>query len=284
MGRLVREGMEQGAVGLSSGLDYIPSRYADTEELIALCREMAPFGGVYVTHMRRYDPEGVRGSMDEVFRIGREAGVAVHISHFNSRADLALPKVDAGRAEGIDVTYRPVLLPGRQLDPGHGDACRRLGAGRRRGRDRCAACATRPCANGCASAFATRARHWRRSASATWPHPSTGSYEGQTLDEAAPRQPGRSVGEFICDVLVGLGHGGRLRRAAPQAHRGGRAAADAPPGDDGRQRRHLHRQPPAPARLRLLRPLPGPSRPRRAPGRWSRPCSTWPPTPPGASG
>jgi N-acyl-D-amino-acid deacylase len=97
--------MEQGAVGLSTGLDYIPSRYADTEELIALCREMADSGGVYVTHQRRYDPEGVIASMDEVYRIGRESGVAVHISHFNSRADIVLPKVDAGRTEGLDVTY-----------------------------------------------------------------------------------------------------------------------------------------------------------------------------------
>src|SRR5262249_27779628 len=105
MDRLVREAMEQGAVGLSSGLDYIPSRYADTEELIALCRAIAPFGGVYVTHMRRYDPEGVLGAMDEVERIGREAGVAVHISHFNSRAELVLPKLDAARADSIDVTY-----------------------------------------------------------------------------------------------------------------------------------------------------------------------------------
>ncbi len=105
MARLVQEGMEQGAVGLSSGLDYIPSRYADTDELIALCRAITPYGGVYVTHMRRYDPEGVLGSMDEVFRIGREADVAVHISHFNSRAELVLPKLDAGRAQGIDVTY-----------------------------------------------------------------------------------------------------------------------------------------------------------------------------------
>ncbi len=64
-----------------------------------------PIDGVYVTHMRRYDPEGVLGSMDEVFRIGREAGVPVHISHFNSRAELVLPKIDAGRADGIDVTY-----------------------------------------------------------------------------------------------------------------------------------------------------------------------------------
>jgi N-acyl-D-amino-acid deacylase len=105
MRRLVREGMEQGAVGLSSGLDYIPSRYADTEELIALCEEIAPFGGVYVTHMRRYDPAGLDGSMDEVFRIGQEADVAVHVSHFNVQAALGLAKLDAGRAGGVDATF-----------------------------------------------------------------------------------------------------------------------------------------------------------------------------------
>ncbi|NBO92026.1 MAG: D-aminoacylase [Planctomycetia bacterium] len=105
MRRLVRDGMEQGAVGLSSGLDYIPSRYAAEEELSALCEEIAPFGGVYVTHMRRYDPDGVTISMDEVYNIGRSAGCGVHISHFNSRADLVIPKLDAGRADGVDVTF-----------------------------------------------------------------------------------------------------------------------------------------------------------------------------------
>ena len=50
-------------------------------------------------------PQGVLESMDEVYRIGREGGVPVHISHFNSRAEIVLPKVDAGRAEGIDVSY-----------------------------------------------------------------------------------------------------------------------------------------------------------------------------------
>ncbi len=105
MGQLVREGIEQGAVGLSTGLDYIPSRHASTEELIALCREMAAYDGVYVTHQRRYDPEGVLASMDEVYRIGRESGVPVHISHFNSQAEIVLPKIDAGRRQGIDVTY-----------------------------------------------------------------------------------------------------------------------------------------------------------------------------------
>ena len=47
----VRQAMEEGAIGLSTGLDYIPSRYAETDELIALCQEIAPFGGIYVTHI-----------------------------------------------------------------------------------------------------------------------------------------------------------------------------------------------------------------------------------------
>lgn len=105
MKHLVREAMEQGAVGLSSGLDYIPSRYADTQELAELCTEITPFGGVYVTHMRRYDAEGVIESMNEVFQIGRHAGCAVHISHFNCKADLALPHFDDAQRQGLDATY-----------------------------------------------------------------------------------------------------------------------------------------------------------------------------------
>jgi N-acyl-D-amino-acid deacylase len=105
MRRVVRRAMEEGAVGLSSGLDYIPSRYAETEELAELCRELAPFGGVYVTHMRGYAPDTVLGAMDEVFRIAREAGVPALISHFNSRAELVLPHLDAARAAGLDVTF-----------------------------------------------------------------------------------------------------------------------------------------------------------------------------------
>jgi len=105
MRRLVREAMEVGAVGLSSGLDYIPSLYADTEELTALCEEIAPFGGVYVTHMRGYAPHNIAASMDEVRRIGRGAGCAVHISHFNSLAERAVPRMDAMERDGVDVTF-----------------------------------------------------------------------------------------------------------------------------------------------------------------------------------
>ena len=105
MRRIVGQAMTDGAVGLSSGLDYIPSRYADAAELAELCKEIAPGGGVYVTHMRAYAPDRVLGSMDEVFRIGRDSGAAVHISHFNSQAELVIPKLEAGQAEGVDVTF-----------------------------------------------------------------------------------------------------------------------------------------------------------------------------------
>jgi N-acyl-D-amino-acid deacylase len=105
MRQLVRDGMSDGAVGLSSGLDYIPSIYADTAELTDLCQEIAPFGGVYVTHMRSYTPEGVIAAMDEVEQIGREAGVAVHISHLNCLAEQVLPRIDQMRSRGVDVTF-----------------------------------------------------------------------------------------------------------------------------------------------------------------------------------
>jgi N-acyl-D-amino-acid deacylase len=105
MQRKVREGMEQGAVGVSSGLDYIPSRYADTAELAGVCEPIGAYGGVYVTHMRGYGPHNVIAAMDEVYEIGRRAGCAVHISHFNSIAAQVLPHIDAARARGVDVTY-----------------------------------------------------------------------------------------------------------------------------------------------------------------------------------
>jgi N-acyl-D-amino-acid deacylase len=97
--------MEEGAVGLSSGLDYIPSLYADENELAALCEEIAPFGGVYVTHMRGYAPHTIEGSMNEVANIGVKAGCPVHISHFNSLAEQAIPLLDMMERRGVDATF-----------------------------------------------------------------------------------------------------------------------------------------------------------------------------------
>ncbi len=104
MRKLAREAMEAGAVGLSTGLDYIPSRYADAREIAALCQEIAPLDGVYVTHMRAYGADAAIG-MEEVYEIARSAEVPAHISHYNGPADLLLSLVDRGRAQGIDLTY-----------------------------------------------------------------------------------------------------------------------------------------------------------------------------------
>jgi N-acyl-D-amino-acid deacylase len=199
MGRLVREAMEQGAVGLSSGLDYVPSRYAQTEELIVLCRELASFGGVYVTHMRRYDPEGVLGSMDEVFRIGREAGVGVHISHFNSRADLVLPRLDAARAEGIDATYdlycylagstilAMMALPPEVQEGGVAATVARL-------RD--------PAVRRQLGDWFARPRVPLETIRLSYvAAPAYRRYEGQTVTVAAAAA-GRAPGDFVCDVLT----------------------------------------------------------------------------------
>jgi N-acyl-D-amino-acid deacylase len=105
MRAIVREGMEQGAVGLSSGLDYVPSIYSDEDELSSLCEEIAPFGGIYVTHMRGYNEQKAPPALQEVFNIGKRAGCGVHVSHFNCLADQTIPLLDAARADGVDVTF-----------------------------------------------------------------------------------------------------------------------------------------------------------------------------------
>jgi len=104
MQALVRQGMDSGAVGLSTGLDYIPSRYADAREIAALCAEIAPVDGVYVTHMRGYGPKASEG-MAEVYEIARSSGAAAHVSHYNGPADLLLPLIDQGRAMDLDLTF-----------------------------------------------------------------------------------------------------------------------------------------------------------------------------------
>jgi len=78
---LIRQGMEEGAWGMSTGLEYIPNRYSDTEEVIALAEIVAEFGGVYSTHMRA-EAEGVLEATEETIEIGEITGARVNISHF----------------------------------------------------------------------------------------------------------------------------------------------------------------------------------------------------------
>jgi N-acyl-D-amino-acid deacylase len=103
--------MDAGAFGLSTGLIYIPCAYADTRELIELCRVVARRNGVFVIHQRS-EADGILPSMEEVFRIGRESGVKIHFSHMKvcGRKNWdKLPRIfemlDQAAKEGISVSF-----------------------------------------------------------------------------------------------------------------------------------------------------------------------------------
>ena len=110
MRALVREAMEQGAVGVSTSLEYAPAPYASTEELIALASEAAPYGGIYATHMRS-EGDGMVAALDETFRIAREAHIPVEIWHLKVAGKRnwghmpdVIRRIEAARAGGLDIT------------------------------------------------------------------------------------------------------------------------------------------------------------------------------------
>lgn len=110
MKRLVSEAMEEGAFGLSSGLIYAPSCFADTAELAELASAAAPYGGFYASHIRSERDEMV-AAVEEAIEVGRRAGVAVEIAHHKAcgsnnwgKVATTLEMVEAARREGLDVT------------------------------------------------------------------------------------------------------------------------------------------------------------------------------------
>jgi N-acyl-D-amino-acid deacylase len=109
MKSMIREGLDAGALGLSTGLIYEPGRHARTEELIELTGELRGTGALYATHMRD-EGLGLLDSVDEAIRIGREAGVGVQISHHKASGREAwglvgrsLERIDAAQRQGLDV-------------------------------------------------------------------------------------------------------------------------------------------------------------------------------------
>ncbi|MEO8452306.1 MAG: D-aminoacylase [Gemmatimonadota bacterium] len=119
----LRHAMEDGAFGLGSALIYPPGNFAGTEELIEVAKAMAPYGGLYITHMRS-EADSVLAGMDEALRIGREAGVAVEIYHLKaagtrnwSKMPAMIAKIDSARKAGLDVqaTMYPYTAGGTGL-------------------------------------------------------------------------------------------------------------------------------------------------------------------------
>ncbi|MEU9332382.1 D-aminoacylase [Streptomyces sp. NPDC048290] len=143
MKRLVAEGLEQGAVGMSSGLTYTPGMYAEDAELTELCRVVAAYGGYYCPHHRSYGA-GALEAYREMVALTREAGCALHLAHATmnfgvnkGRAPELLALLDEALAAGADISldtypYTPgsttlaALLPSWAGEGGPAEALRRL--------------------------------------------------------------------------------------------------------------------------------------------------------------
>jgi dihydroorotase/N-acyl-D-amino-acid deacylase len=123
MRTVTRQAMEDGAFGVGSALIYPPGNFASTDELSAIASAMAPYGGVYITHMRS-EGDNFLEAIDEALEIGRRGGVPVEIYHLKAagqrnweKAGQAIAKIDSARAAGIDVQANmyPYVAGGTRL-------------------------------------------------------------------------------------------------------------------------------------------------------------------------
>ncbi len=140
---ITRREMEAGAWGLSTGLIYIPCAYGESTELIEMCKVVAEYDGVFVTHQRS-EADDILSSMEEIIHIGRESGVRVHFSHFKvcgqknwDKIDGVLELLQKAKDEGIEVSFDQypyvagstmlgVVLPGWAHDGGTDKLIERL--------------------------------------------------------------------------------------------------------------------------------------------------------------
>jgi N-acyl-D-amino-acid deacylase len=128
MKALVEQAMKDGAVGLSTGLIYLPGVFSRTDEIVAVAKAIAPYDGIYASHMRHEDAR-IFEALDEVVRVAREARVRAEVSHLKlsgekswGQADKVLAYLEKARAAGLDLTqdqyaYTASSTTMRQLIP-----------------------------------------------------------------------------------------------------------------------------------------------------------------------
>jgi len=114
---ILREAVETGCPGLSTGLEYEPGKFAETSEVIELCRAIAPLGAIYVSHIRGMYRDTLLDALEEALRVGREAALPVQLSHMSiPRSDRfgaqeVLDRIENARSKGIDVTMDVMSYP-----------------------------------------------------------------------------------------------------------------------------------------------------------------------------
>ncbi len=245
---LLREGMEEGAFGLSTGLDYPPGAYASTAELADLLAEAAKLGGFYHTHVRYPLGDGFLDPFREAIEIGRRGGGPVHITHFYHRATFPgtpedmLGLVDDARAEGLDVSF--------DLYPDEWASTRLLvmlptwiqAGGVTRLKERLADRVARATIRGELAArgrlFAGD-RTWAELRMGHFARPENQRWEGRTLGDYLA-ETGLDPVDAICDLL--LAEDLRINQVTPGPHRAGIPPFLVHAQADDRQRRRAHRR------------------------------------------
>lgn len=212
MRALVRQGLGDGAFGLSAGLTYAPGMYADDDELVALCEPMRGSGGYYCPHHRNYGTHAIEGYADSI-EIARRAGVPVQLTHAvlpyavnRGRAGELLALVDAARADGVDVTldtypylagatYVAAYLPSWVHEGGEAAALARIADPQLRERLRIALEVDG------SDGFHGVPMDWNETTIAGVTLERNGALVGQTLRAAAEAAGKRPI-DFYCELLV----------------------------------------------------------------------------------
>ncbi len=204
MRAMMREGMEEGAFGLSTGLDYPPGSYANTDELVSLAEEASSLGGIYHTHLRNTLGDGFLDPVREGLEIGERASLPCHLTHFYQRIthpgsarqllDLVEGSVDAGLDVTMDCypyTYSStralILFPQWAHDGGPAKLKEVLRSeeGRKRLREE-----VRP-----------RGLSWSELWLTYFKHPHNQRFEGRSVAELA-EMVGKSEVDALCDLLL----------------------------------------------------------------------------------
>jgi N-acyl-D-amino-acid deacylase len=209
--REVEEALEDGAAGLSSGLDYLPSRFGGSGEIADVARPLAAAGRPYVSHLRAYGP-GVRAGLDELVAVGRGAGVRVHASHLWGAPAGIAAAFRSAEAAGVGVTFD--MYPYRASSTIL--AALLLPAGlQARGPEQTLAALTDPGQRAELLAAETFTDGFLRNIRLGCLPAGRAQFAGLLVTEAA-RGSGRPAGEWLLDLLVSsrLQLGGHLDRPA----------------------------------------------------------------------
>jgi N-acyl-D-amino-acid deacylase len=212
MQKIMAQGIREGAVGFSTGLDYFPCRYSTEEEMVKICEAVAEYGGVSVWHSRRSDLGQIE-SFQEVIRVAEKTGVKAHYSHYavsnleyRGKSAEMLALVDEARERGVDITFDSypyiaqstlllLLLP-RWVHEGGPDAIlERLGEPKTKEK--------------ISAEIRARALPWDKFVLTCVPSQKNRGYVGKSLAEAAS-MAGTDVADFVSTLLyeekLGVGH------------------------------------------------------------------------------